>query len=76
MAERKKRVLHCWHDGPSLLEWIEANPDCDPNEYVGFTCMLERDHDGPHEWTRDDQIGVTFAPKPPRPKRKNERRAK
>lgn len=55
---KQKHVRHCWHDGPSLLEWIEAGKDS--YEYVGSTCMLERGHDGPHEFTPDDQIGITF----------------
>jgi hypothetical protein len=65
MAERK-RVLHCWHDGPSIVEWMEANPDADIDEYVSSTCMLERDHEGPHEFTPDDQIGISFAPADPK----------
>lgn len=47
---RKERVLHCWEDGPRT------------DDGGGSTCMLERDHDGPHEWTPDDQIGIKFAP--------------
>lgn len=57
----RKRILHCWADGPSLLEWMEANPDADVEEYMGSTCMLEKGHDGPHEFTPDDRIGITFA---------------
>lgn len=50
MAER---VLHCWEDGP------------DTKDGCSQTCMLPRDHDGPHEWTRDDAIGLIFAPSDP-----------
>lgn len=39
---------HCWEDGPL------ADDGCPQ------TCMLPADHDGPHEWTRDDQILITF----------------
>lgn len=59
MTERKR---HCWRDGPSISEWLEANPDSDIDSYVGSTCMLERGHEGPHEFTPDSHIGVTFAP--------------
>ena len=27
----------------------------------GWICMLPDGHDGPHETTPDDQVGVTFA---------------
>ncbi len=47
-----ERILHCWEDGP------RTEDDC------GQTCMLEAGHDGPHEWTRDDGIELTFAPAP------------
>jgi hypothetical protein len=47
-----KRVLHCWEGGPQTAD------DC------GQTCMLPADHAGPHEWTRNDEIGIAFAPDP------------
>ncbi len=53
----EKRVLHCWKDGPSIMDWMEAHPDRDVDE-----CMLEKNHAGPHEFTPDDQIGISFAP--------------
>ena len=42
--------VHCWEPGP------DAEDGC------GTTCMLLVDHAGPHEWTRDDQIGISFPP--------------
>ena len=45
MSDHKR---HCWEDGP--LE----------EDGCSTTCMLERGHEGPHEWTRDDQIGIFF----------------
>jgi hypothetical protein len=42
--------VHCWEDGP------RTDDDC------GQTCMLEHGHDGPHEWTRDDEIVLAFRP--------------
>ena len=41
-------VIHCWADGPR-----EQDDVC-------TTCMLLACHDGPHEWTRDDEIKVKF----------------
>lgn len=32
------------------------------SEEVDSRCMLEDKHGGEHEWTKDDCIGVTFAP--------------
>lgn len=47
-----RRVPHCWEVGP------ETDDGC------STTCMLLDGHDGPHEWTRDDNITVSFAPMP------------
>jgi hypothetical protein len=47
------RVVHCWTDGPQIVN--EAGTD-----FISHTCMLPHGHEGPHEWTRDDQIGVRF----------------
>ena len=41
-------TVHCWTDGP------EEPDGC------STTCFLPDGHDGPHEWTRDDEIMVTF----------------
>ena len=51
MPGKAKIVPHCWEDGPP-----------DPEDYCGTSCMLMLGHSGPHEWTRDDQIIVKFAP--------------
>lgn len=69
----KTRKLHCWADGPSILEWIEANAhrdDFDIEKYMSSTCMLGKDHTGPHEFTPDDQIGISFAPLSSPPKKR------
>lgn len=63
MAER---VLHCWagnHDTDGLA--------LDSEEYICIavareteepaTCLLEAGHAGPHEWTPDSKITITFA---------------
>ena len=31
---------------------------------MSMTCMLERNHRGEHEWTRDDVIVIAFAKAP------------
>lgn len=56
---RDERVLHCWTDYQSTTEygseaWAEAfNRNA--------TCMLPRHHPGPHWFTPDDEIKVSFA---------------
>ena len=44
-----ERVLHCWEAGP------ETEDGC------STTCFLLDGHEGPHRWTRDDEIVVSFA---------------
>ena len=47
--------LHCWEDGP------RTEDDC------GTSCLLSAGHGGECEWTRDDEIMITFqAPNPGR----------
>ena len=41
-------MVHCWVDGP------------DDTDGMSQTCMLPDGHQGPHEWTRDSDILVTF----------------
>lgn len=57
------RTPHCWADYRS--EPPEGSPEwwrrrAQPNA----TCLLPDRHRGPHEWTPDDQIIVTFPPRP------------
>ena len=54
--------LHCWAgrgDDAEIGsdEWIAGQ--IEPS-----TCMLPRGHDGPHVWTRDEEITVTFQDRP------------
>lgn len=51
----EKRIVHCWEGGPQTEDGCST------------TCMLLDGHEEPHEWTRDDQIGVSFAPAVPDP---------
>lgn len=61
---RHKR--HCWKDKGTWHEEIYGflSPEHIRTAFVepGGTCMLPYLHDGPHEWTPDDEVGVTFAP--------------
>ncbi len=45
----EKQIVHCWEDGP------QTDDGC------STTCMLLDGHDGPHEWSRDDGIVLSFA---------------
>lgn len=45
---KEKRVVHCWEDGPQTEDGCHT------------TCMLPDGHQEAHEWTRDDQLGITF----------------
>jgi hypothetical protein len=59
-----KRRTHCWKD---LHTHVEEAFGFGSDDWAasfnkpGATCMLEDGHAGPHEWTDDDRIGVTFA---------------
>ena len=46
-------IKHCWECGP------------DDQDGCGTMCMLPLDHDGPHEWMRDDQFTIEFLPEKP-----------
>lgn len=48
---KSRKILRCWEPGPAI------------DDGCSTTCMLEKDHQGPHEWTRDDQIIIHFAPR-------------
>lgn len=41
----------CWQNGPFTQDGCPTS------------CILDADHKGKHEWTRDDQIQITFAPR-------------
>jgi len=45
-----RQRVHCWEDGPTDDNW------------TGSTCMLWDGHRGPHEFTPDNQIGISFPP--------------
>lgn len=57
------RVLHCWKDKG---EWVDEEFGFGSQEWVevylfgGATCLLEAGHEGPHEWTSDKDIVVSF----------------
>lgn len=60
-------MVHCWQGRRDTLEYA-SQEYFDEIETCGHTCLLENGHDGPHEWTRDDEIMVTFVA-PPAPER-------
>lgn len=57
------RVLHCWKD---QREHVVETHGWGSDEHVatcqtnGGTCMLPAGHPEPHDFTPDDQIGVSF----------------
>jgi len=56
-----KTQAHCWKGGPLTKDGCST------------TCVLPDQHDGPHEWTRDDQIVIKLAPQAPQPDHSPER---
>lgn len=61
-----KRTLHCWMGKSLHIEKTfgfhsEQHIETYMDDFVDGTCMLEAGHDGPHEFTPDSQIGVTFS---------------
>ena len=57
-----ERIRRCWQGHRDQFEvgtdeyiqsWIDY-PD-------GATCLLPEGHEGPHEWTPDDQILISFS---------------
>jgi hypothetical protein len=59
------RVLHCWKDRQAHIEETYGFHSDEHiatylDDFVDGTCMLPTGHEGPHEFTPDDQIGVTF----------------
>ncbi len=59
-----ERVVHCWM---GHHEWVEKTYGWDRYIEVRYIdeepdgiCMLPDAHDGPHVWTPDDQITVSF----------------
>jgi hypothetical protein len=64
-------MIHCWEDGPARCrvtgeildnEWKVCGRHWDSEKpcAIGSTCMLEKDHKGPHQWTPDDGISISF----------------
>jgi hypothetical protein len=56
----KEIKVHCWADYKDTLkidsqEWV----DCIVND-SNATCLLEHGHEGPHAWTPDKEITISF----------------
>lgn len=63
-------MVHCWKGNVEDIEerFGQHSPEhlrtYEP-DFVGGTCMLLDGHDGPHEFTPDGDIRITFAPEAP-----------
>lgn len=55
-----KRTLHCWEDGPRVDRGARDEADPYDDGTVSTTCLLARDHAGPHDWTPDDKVIIGF----------------
>lgn len=57
-------VLHCWKGKREYMEkkhgWLSTQHLATFLDGGDGTCMKERGHRGPHRWTPDSQIVVTF----------------
>lgn len=60
------QVNHCWKDQREHVEeqygWGSEQWIATWVNDVGGTCMLAAGHDGDHDFTPDDQIGISFKP--------------
>jgi len=60
-------MSRCWTD---YLDWCEKTygPNSEQEAETYFTgnktCLLPQGHEGPHEWTPDEEILVAFKPMP------------
>lgn len=59
-------VIRCWADS-WFDEYGEPRYDLeDDGSFIGYggkprsSCLLDYGHEGPHEWTPDSEITVTF----------------
>jgi len=66
MTQGKGKTIkvHCWKDKG---DWIAEKHGVSSDEWIHFmmtgesaTCMLEKDHQGEHQWTSDEDITVSF----------------
>ena len=62
-TEGPEDARHCWADYRGSLDLeTDAGLAAWYQSWVTgtATCLLAAGHAGPHEWTPDDEIGVTF----------------
>lgn len=59
-----RRVLHCFEGKREYMEkkygWFSTQHAATFEDGGDGTCMRKRGHKGPHRWTPDDQIVVSF----------------
>ena len=61
-----EKVLHCWMGKTEYMEEVHgfgSQEWADSVSEPSATCMLEKNHEGPHEWTLDGEIVISFPPK-------------
>jgi hypothetical protein len=68
-VDRGGEVSRCWKDRAEHVEeqhglWSPAHIRALYYQ-SSVTCMLAAEHEGDHEWTQDDQIGVQFSANAP-----------
>jgi hypothetical protein len=58
-------MTHCWTSRLECCEWGSDEWFRTLDEEPA-TCLLAEGHEGPHEWTPDEEIVVEFVPVEPR----------
>ena len=55
--------IRCWTDYDEWLRTVGRDDEADERlsaQAIGATCFLPNEHRGPHEWTPDSEIAITF----------------
>ncbi len=59
------KTVHCWQDrgewAAEKFGWMSKKHIRLSQEAPSATCMRPDGHLGPHSWTKDAEIGVTFS---------------
>lgn len=54
-------MIHCWKGKDEVTREATGEDYARPED-MHYTCMLPAGHAGPHEWTHDGDIIITFPP--------------